>query len=166
MGELIIGDHTYGTVARRGVMNNIIIGKYCSLATGIVVDGGFNHNTEFISTYPFKVMKNVEANDINTCRGDIIIGNDVWIGEDVLIMSGVTIGDGAIIGARSVITKDVDPYSITVGIPGKIKKYRYNSEAIYKLLDIKWWNWNDQKVLENAHLLNSKDINEFLKIHG
>lgn len=166
MGQLIIGEHTYGTIIRRGDMNNIIVGKYCSLASGIVADSGFNHNTEFISTYPFNVMKGVEAKHINTCKGDINIGNDVWIGEDVLIMAGVNIGDGAVIGARSIVTKDVRCYDIVGGIPAKLIRQRFLSEQIKYLMHIKWWDWPLEKVLANAHLLNDTDINKFLTIHG
>lgn len=166
MGQLIIGEHTYGTIIRRGDMNNITVGKYCSLASGIVADSGFNHNTEFISTYPFNVMKGVEAKHINTCKGDINIGNDVWIGEDVLIMAGVNIGNGAVIGARSIVTKDVPPYSINVGIPNKTIKSRFTVNQIQSLLKIKWWDWPLEKVLTNAHLLNDTDINKFITIHG
>lgn len=165
MGELIIGEHTYGSVTRRGIMNNVTIGKYCSLASGIVVDSGFNHNTEFISTYPFNVMKGVVADSINTIKGDITIGNDVWIGEDVLIMSGVTIGDGAIIGAKTVVTKDVEPYSIHAGIPNKLIRKRFTDEQIESLLKIKWWNWDDERVMRFAADLNSKNINDFILRH-
>jgi acetyltransferase-like isoleucine patch superfamily enzyme len=51
--------------------------------------------------------------------GDITIGNDVWVGMGALILGGVTIGDGAIIAARSVVTKNVEPYTIVAGIPAK-----------------------------------------------
>lgn len=166
MGELSIGKGTYGSVARRGVMNNVNIGKYCSLATGIIVDSGFNHNTEFISTYPFHVMTGVEAEHPVTCKGDINIGNDVWIGEEVIIMSGVTIGDGAVIGAKSLVTKSVPPYSIVGGVPIKLIRERFTDEQIKSLLKIKWWDWPESKILENAHLLNAKDINKFIEIHG
>lgn len=160
MGALNIGHKTYGTVTRRGNMNTVNIGKYCSLATGIIVDCGFNHNVDFISTYPFHTFTG-EGEPNVTCKGDINIGNDVWIGEDVLIMSGVTIGDGAIIGARSVITKDVEPYSIVVGNDRVVRK-RFNDLQISVLLAVKWWDWSDEKVIENAKYLSSKNILEFL----
>ncbi|MDI6644110.1 MAG: acyltransferase [Methanobacteriaceae archaeon] len=52
------------------------------------------------------------------------IGSDVWIGARVIIMPGVTIGDGSIIGANSVVTKDIDPYTIVGGVPAKFIKKR------------------------------------------
>ena len=46
------------------------------------------------------------------------------VGMETMIMPGITIGDGAIIGARSMVTKDIPPYTIAVGSPAKVvKKY-------------------------------------------
>ena len=81
-------------------------------------------------------------------------------------MSGVTIGDGAVVGARSIVTKDILPYSIVVGSPAKITKKRFTDEQINILLDIKWWNWDEQKIIDNAHLLMSEDINSFITAHS
>ncbi len=50
-------------------------------------------------------------------KGDTVIGNDVWIGMDATIMPGIKIGDGAIIAAKSVVTRDVAPYTIVGGNP-------------------------------------------------
>jgi acetyltransferase-like isoleucine patch superfamily enzyme len=167
MGELIMGSRSYGNIIRRGVHNSITVGKYCSLAAGLVIDGGFSHNTKFISTYPFNVNFN-QCSYLTghpTWKGDVIIGNDVWIGEDCLIMSGVTIGDGSVIGARSIVTKDIDPYSINVGSPSRKVKQRFSDNQISDLLKIKWWDWEEDKIIENAHLLMSEDIDLFIEKH-
>ncbi|MBU3110763.1 DapH/DapD/GlmU-related protein [Clostridium lacusfryxellense] len=52
------------------------------------------------------------------------IGNDVWIGARVIILPGVTIGDGVIIGSGTVVTKDVSPYVVFAGNPGRVVKNR------------------------------------------
>lgn len=54
----------------------------------------------------------------------VSIGNDVWIGGRVIILPGVTIGDGCIIGAGAVVTKDIPPYSVAVGVPAKVVRDR------------------------------------------
>lgn len=96
------------------------------------------------------------------CKGDIKIGNDVWVGAKSTIMSGVTIGDGAVIGAGSTITKDVPPFAIVVGNPGRIVKYRFTEEQIENLLKISWWDWDEPKIRENAMLMWSSNIDQFI----
>ena len=57
-------------------------------------------------------------------RESIKIGNDVWIGACAIVLKGITIGDGAIVAAGSVVTKDVEPYTIVAGNPAKMIKRR------------------------------------------
>lgn len=78
-----------------------------------------------LSKYPFPIFtEEWGINDINVTeawdnKGDIVIGNDVWIGYEDVIMQGVHIGDGAVVGTRSVVIKDVPPYTIVGGVPSK-----------------------------------------------
>jgi acetyltransferase-like isoleucine patch superfamily enzyme len=57
-------------------------------------------------------------------RRGIIVEDDVWIASKVTVLDGVTIGRGAVIGAGSVVTKDVPPYSVAVGVPAQVVKLR------------------------------------------
>jgi acetyltransferase-like isoleucine patch superfamily enzyme len=167
MGEIKIGRHTYGNPTRRGTGNNVTIGNYCSIAEGVLLDGGFNHNSKFTSTYPFHSWfpecSSLPSNIL--IKGDIEIGSDVWLGEQSVIMSGVKIGHGAVIGMRAIVSKDVKPYEIIVGAPQKVLRKRFTDEQIAKLLKIEWWNWPDEKVKENAHLLQSENIDPFIALH-
>jgi maltose O-acetyltransferase len=56
--------------------------------------------------------------------GTVEIGNDVWIGGRTIVLGGVKIGDGAVVAAGSIVTKDVEPYSIVAGVPAKFMKKR------------------------------------------
>jgi acetyltransferase-like isoleucine patch superfamily enzyme len=165
-----IGEHTYGKprVIYRGEKTSLTIGKYCSISTHVVIFLGSEHRTDWISTYPFPMLwenaKTITGHP--STKGDVIIGNDVWIGYDVTIVSGVKIGDGAVIGTGSVVAKDVPPYAIAAGNPARVVRYRFNEEAVEKLLQIKWWNWPDEKVKENVHLMCSDSIDEFIKTFG
>ncbi|HFH9925018.1 CatB-related O-acetyltransferase [Weissella paramesenteroides] len=90
----------------------------------------------------------------------MIIGNDVYIGANAFInASKVTcIGDGAIIGSGAVVLEDVPPYAVVVGVPAKIKRYRYSPEMIETLLRVKWWNWSIDEINANADALMSPEI--------
>jgi acetyltransferase-like isoleucine patch superfamily enzyme len=51
--------------------------------------------------------------------GPIVIEDDAWIGAGAIILPNVTIGQGAVVGAGAVVTKDVPPYTIVVGVPAR-----------------------------------------------
>ncbi len=88
-------------------------------------------------------------------KGDIIIGNDVWIGYEAVILSGITIGDGAMIGTRAVVTKDVPPYTIVGGVPAKPIRKRFDDVTIARLLELKWWDWSEERIKANLEIIQS-----------
>lgn len=144
--------------------DKLIIGKYCSIACGakFMFTSG-NHTMKSLSTYPFPIFFEewgLEIADIKNAwdnNGDIIIGNDVWIGYEAVIMQGVHIGDGAIIGTRAVVTKDVPPYTIVGGVPAKEIRKRFSEDDINKLMEVQWWNWEEEKVKKNLRNIMSGD---------
>lgn len=145
--------------------DRLIIGKFCSIACGAkFIFTSANHKLGSLSTYPFPLffeewdLDKTNVTDSWDNKGDIVIGNDVWIGYEAVVMQGVTIGDGAIIGARAVVTKDVPPYSIVGGVPAKPIRKRFSDEVISRLLEIKWWEWLDEKIKENISAIQSGNI--------
>ena len=80
----------------------------------------------------------------------ILIGNDVWIGRGVMITDGVTIGDGAVIGAGSLVTSDVEPYAIYAGTPAKKIGTRFDEETAGKLLELRWWDKDEEWIARHA----------------
>jgi len=62
------------------------------------------------------------GNYVNSKKGKIKIEKDAWIGTGAVILPDITIGEGAVVGANSVVTKDVNPYTIVGGVPAKIIK--------------------------------------------
>lgn len=161
-----IGRGTYGnpTITTWGEGTQVEIGAYSSIARGVQIFLGGNHRIDWVTTYPFSVF-NLSGRKISghpQSKGNIHIGNDVWIGRDAVILSGITIGDGAVIGTQAVVTRDVPPYAIVAGNPAKLIRMRFSDDVIQKLLEIKWWDWDDQKIERYIPLLLSDDINLFI----
>lgn len=165
-----VGNYSYGDFKVYSWDNKtkLKIGKFCSIAEGVKFLLGGEHRSDFVTTYPFNaLLKNFNYIEGHPhTKGDIIIENDVWIGSDAKILSGVKIHNGAIVGANSIITKDIPPYAIVAGNPAKIIKYRFNNEIIEKLLDVKWWDFKEEKLVKVIPLLQSNNINEFLLKYG
>jgi chloramphenicol O-acetyltransferase type B len=162
-----IGRGSYGDLAVRtwGEDATLSIGAYTSIASGVKVFLGGEHRTDWVTTYPFSVLCE-SASHIQghpRTKGDVIIGNDVWIGDDALILSGIKIGDGAVVGARAVITRDVPPYAIVVGNPGRCQRFRFDEPTIARLLEIRWWNWSENEIERALPDLLSGRISHFLE---
>lgn len=166
-GKVIMGEYSYGSPIVRGDLSNVHIGKFCSIAQNVIMDCGWHHETEFATTFPLNVffpeLSHIKGHPKS--KGDIIIGNDVWIGEGCTIMGGITIGNGAVIGAGSIVTKNVDPYQIVGGSPAREIRHRFDFWTRLKFDKIKWWDWSDEKIIENGELLMDKDISKFINKH-
>lgn len=136
--KVSVGKNTYGTLYVLDASSNdtkLKIGGYCSIAAGVKFLLGGEHNTNTISTYPFKVKVFGQPLEAGS-KGNIVIGDDVWIGENALICSGVHIGQGAIVAAGAVVTKDVEPYAIVGGNPARFIRYRFDEKIRQRLLEI------------------------------
>jgi acetyltransferase-like isoleucine patch superfamily enzyme len=165
------GKYTYGTPNIFWENNNskLVIGNFCSIANNVNIYLGGNHRTDWVTTYPFGHIYNNIFNNFNgvghpASKGNVTIGNDVWIGSNVTIMSGVIIGDGAVIANNSHVVKNVEPYSLVGGNPAKLIKYRFTQQQIENLLQIKWWNWDNEKINNFTPLLCNNNIDEFIKM--
>jgi len=109
----------------------------------------------------FKEKYLADPNDPYAAGGNrLVIGNDVWIGAYSYINCSKVkcIGDGAIIGAGAVVLEDVPPYAVVVGVPAKIKRYRYSPDMIETLLRVKWWDWSTEEINANADALMSPEV--------
>jgi acetyltransferase-like isoleucine patch superfamily enzyme len=165
-----IGEYTYGKpkIYDWNDGGHLRIGKYTSIADDVTILLGGNHRMDWVAMYPFSAItdKWPEAEGIEGhpwSKGDVVIGNDVWLGNGVTILSGVTVGDGAVIAARSVVIKDVPPYTIYGGNPADFIKRRFSKGDTKKLLELAWWDWPRDKVARNVKALCSSDIKAIMK---
>ncbi len=163
-----IGEGSYGkpAVNRYGVDGRLEIGGYCSISQGVMILLGGEHRPDWVTTYPFNFFW-PGARDIKghpSTRGDVVIGNDVWIGQGAMILSGIRIGDGACVGARSVVSRDVEPYAIVAGNPARMIRKRFDDKQIEALLAIQWWRWPQEVIEQNLRLMLSPDTDAFIRV--
>ncbi|MFT5823925.1 MAG: acetyltransferase-like isoleucine patch superfamily enzyme [Crocinitomix sp.] len=155
-----IGDYTYINKFCLVDKNVSSIGKFCSIAYNVRIGLG-GHPTDWLSTHPFAYNKSYGFTDKDidwtTDSEETIVGNDVWIGANSTVLAGVKIGDGAIIGAHSLVNKDVEPYSIVVGVPAKHLRYRHSDEVIQKLLKTEWWNLPKEELSKRMQHLDNAE---------
>lgn len=181
--NIIVGDYTYYDDEEdvhnfeKNVMyhydflgDKLVIGRFCQIASGVkFLMNGMLHNVSVWTTFPFSIFsedisKRYEAGEFFPTKGDTIIENDVWIGHNVTIMPGVHISNGAVIGTNALVTKDIGPYEIWGGNPAKLIRRRLQDDVIEILLQVQWWDWDIEKILENVDTLLSNDKNKLLTL--
>jgi virginiamycin A acetyltransferase len=137
---------------------NTTIGRYTSIARSAFA-ATLDHPTEFKGMHGFFFNSRLGYTDRVREYSQLTIGNDVWLGHNAIISSNVSeIGDGAVIGAGAVVFKDVPPYAVVVGNPGRVVRYRFTPETIIQLLDEKWWEKEiDDLASEVASFARSPD---------
>ncbi len=154
------------------VGDKLIFGKFCAIATGVkFIMNGANHKLSGFSTYPFQIFGNgwervmPEDNELPN-KGNTEIGHDVWIGYEAAIMPGVKIGSGAIIASKSVVTRNVPPYTVVGGNPAAVLKRRFDDDTIKALLQIAWWDWNVEKISANLESIVGHDLEALYRAGG
>lgn len=132
---------------------NAKVGRFTSIAPYVrVLISRHPFSYPFVSTspvffsdkkqcnYSFVVKSLFEEQKMLSNGYAIEIGNDCWICDHVILSPNITIADGAVVLPGAVVTKDVPPYAIVGGGPAKIIKYRYSTDDIKYLCNLKWWN--------------------------
>lgn len=165
-----VGDYTYGRLnvfMWNSSEEKLKIGRFCSIApTSRFICGG-EHNLNTISTYPFD--QKILGIGVTKSRGPIILDDDVWIGDAVIILSGVHIGQGAVIGAGALVTHDIPPYAIAIGVPARVIKFRFSQDIICKLVSCVDYSKLSKKTIKKnfdtlSALVTEQNVNDIIKI--
>jgi len=117
---------------------NVIIGDNVICGNRVAFVGRYDHNYQQIGV-PIRLSSQIRDDDYNWhgLNEIVIVEDDVWIGYGSIILSGVKIGRGSIIAAGSIVTKDVEAYSIYGGVPAKKLKDRFdNKEDLKKHIEL------------------------------
>jgi acetyltransferase-like isoleucine patch superfamily enzyme len=139
-GRIAIGAHSQVALGV-ALQGNVILGEHCSVqAYSSLVGYGQPDDPSGritigdgvrIAPYVFIIAANHVFADPNTpihkqglANAPVTIEDDVWIGARVAVTAGVSIGRGSVIGAGAVVTRDIPPYSVAVGVPARVVKSR------------------------------------------
>jgi hypothetical protein len=149
-----LGDFSY--CGRLCMMQNARIAKFANIAASVRLGPTmhpFDRPTLHHFTYRpamFGFREEERESDFFRERESRLchVGNDTWIGHGAIVMPGVTIGDGAVVGSASVVTRDVPPFAIAVGVPARVARQRFGDELAADLAQIAWWDWDYGTIKE------------------
>ncbi|QFT53812.1 CatB-related O-acetyltransferase [Microbulbifer sp. THAF38] len=139
--KTFIGAHSY--VGEGGYLKQSFIGRYCSIGRRVTIGAG-SHEMTNLTTYPGLSKKNP--------TNPVILENDVWVGDGVVILPGVRVQTGAVIGANSVVTKDVEAFSVIAGAPARHIRYRIDPSLFDFIKTSNWWEYPKDILSETKNL--------------
>lgn len=168
--ETDMGDYSY--IVQDGEVAYASIGKFCSIASHVRINPGNHpmwrasqaHFTYRASTYWPDAVD--ESSFFEWRRADrVTIGHDVWIGHGAVVLAGRRIGTGAVVGAGSIVTKDVEAYTIVVGNPARVAKRRFDENTAARLIGHAWWDWPHDRLRHALEDFRARAIGDFLDRH-
>ncbi|HEY4253866.1 MAG TPA: DapH/DapD/GlmU-related protein [Roseomonas sp.] len=167
VAESSFGDYSY--VAGGSDIIYAEIGRFCSIAAAVRINPG-NHPLDRVALNHFTYrsaaygLGDDDAAFFDWRRSHkVTLGHDVWIGHGAVILPGVTLGHGCAIGAGAVVTKDVPPFAIVVGVPGRVLRHRFAPDIIERLLALAWWDWPHERLgqaLQDFRTLGAAEFRE------
>ncbi|MDD7970659.1 DapH/DapD/GlmU-related protein [Roseinatronobacter alkalisoli] len=162
-----IGAYSY--CARGCDIANADIGKFVNIAANVRI-GPTDHPMDRASLHHFLYRSDMywpdETPDAaffeRRAARRVRIGHDVWIGHGAIIRPDVSIGHGAVVGAGAVVTRDVAPYTIVVGVPAEKLRRRFPKQIARRLTELAWWDWDHDRLRMALSDFRNLEIGEFL----
>lgn len=139
-------------VEKVDVRGEVEFGNYCAVARGSVFQA-MNHPLDYPSIQT-RLYDDVLETDLPLSGERIEVGSDVWVETRSIVLPGIKIGHGAVIGAGSVVTTDIEPYSVVAGVPAEHKRWRFGEAEREAFLNMQWWEWSEDRLRENVELLD------------
>jgi len=171
IAESTMGDYSY--VVNDSSIIYSEIGKFCSIAAHTRINPG-NHPLERVALHHFTYRSKSYQLGPEDDRAffdwrrahKVVLGHDVWIGHGAVLLPGVSVGTGAAIGAGAVVSKDVPPFAIAVGVPAKVLRFRFPQAIQEKLLELAWWDWSREQLAGALEDFRHMSVEEFVEKHS
>jgi len=167
VAESTFGDYSY--VVNDADIIYSEIGRFCSIAAQTRINPG-NHPLHRVALNHFTYRSSAyglgpdDAGFFDWRRSHrVTLGHDVWIGHGAIVLPGVSIGTGAAVGAGAVVTKDLPPFAVAVGMPARVLRLRFAPEIVAALQRIAWWDWDRARLAEGLDDLRRLDAASFCR---
>ena len=134
------------------------VGAFCSISWDCTL-GAVQHPMDRATTHEFAMEPLLGLYDGPSWldqQPEVLVGNDVWMGCNAVVMPGVTINNGAVIGAGSVVTRDVEPYTVVAGVPARPIRRRLDELMAQRLDRLGWWDWPVEKLVAGMALFRKR----------
>jgi phosphonate metabolism protein (transferase hexapeptide repeat family) len=153
MQNVRLGDYSYA--CQFCIFQNAVIGKFSNIAAAVRI-GPTMHPLDRPTLHHFTYRRmqygldDHDDEDFFAWRRTqtAFVGHDTWIGHGAIIMPNVHVGHGAIIGSGGVVTKDVPPFAVAVGVPARVIRQRFPDSIAEALTKIAWWDWDHKTIKE------------------
>ncbi|KFB09713.1 DapH/DapD/GlmU-related protein [Nitratireductor basaltis] len=165
--DVQLGDFSYFERHAEAIYSTI--GRFCSIAANSRINA-LEHPMERVTTHKITYRPNEYFRYLGVDGAfrqrrqsrSVSVGHDVWIGHGAVIMPGVSIGHGAVVGANSVVTRDVDPYTVVAGVPATKLRDRFAPDIAERLMALGWWDWSDDRLFDAVPDMQTLGISQFL----